>query len=497
MTNFLKQNRPLIIGTLIAVAAMGWALSQYEPRVAASILLSGLTLGALYFLVTSGLSLIFGLMDVLNFAHGLLFMVGAYMGYTLYANPRILLNTLPLVLAVVGGAILARRAAPMLPRIPGGQAARWGLWALAVALLLLGTWGFDLAPLASTGISAGGDVPTAEAQEALGLFAGRLLALAASGLAGGFALAQGQPFVGRSRGPRGLLLGAGLLALALLIAPARIVGEGAILGLSSNLRFVIALVVGAGSGAALGGLIEWSLIRPLYSRPIYQVLVTLGLVLVGTELVKGVWGPTGYYMDTPDFFSQRGDACPSPNLVAWLGDHCASIDVLGRPFPSYRIFIIVLGLIMFAAIAVLLRRSRLGMIIRAGVQDAEMVQALGINVRWVFTLVFALGAGLAALGGVAAAPFIGVNPGIGQEFQLQAFIAVVIGGMGSYGGAAAGALLVGLARAFGDQIVLSGIQLPFMAEAVKFSPSIARASTVLIMALVLLIRPTGLFGKKD
>jgi branched-chain amino acid transport system permease protein len=115
----------------------------------------------------------------------------------------------------------------------------------------------------------------------------------------------------------------------------------------------------------------------------------------------------------------------------------------------------------------------------------------------VFTLVFALGAGLAALGGVAAAPFIGVNPGIGQEFLLQSFISVVIGGMGSYPGAAVGALLVGLARAFGDQLVLSGVQFPGLAAAVKFSPSIARASTVLIMAVVLLLRPAGLFGKKD
>ncbi|NTV65637.1 MAG: branched-chain amino acid ABC transporter permease, partial [Oscillochloris sp.] len=323
-----------------------------------------------------------------------------------------------------------------------------------------------------------------------------LLLLAASGLAGGLALALGQSLASPRASAGGLILSAALVGLALLIAPWRLDGEQAILGLGSNLRFLLALLVGAGSGAALGGLIEWSLIRPLYSRPIYQVLVTLGLVFVGTELVKGVWGPTGYYMDTPDFFSQRGEACPSPNLAAWLRDNCASIDVLGRPFPSYRIFIIVLGLIMFTAIAVLLRRSRLGMIIRAGVQDSEMVQALGINVRRIFTLVFALGAGLAALGGVAAAPFIGVNPGIGQEFQLQAFIAVVIGGMGSYGGAAVGALLVGMARAFGDQIVLSGIQLPFMEQAIKFSPSIARASTVLIMALVLLIKPTGLFGKK-
>jgi branched-chain amino acid transport system permease protein len=152
---------------------------------------------------------------------------------------------------------------------------------------------------------------------------------------------------------------------------------------------------------------------------------------------------------------------------------------------------------MFVAIALLLQRTRLGMIIRAGVQDSEMVQALGINVRRIFTLVFALGAGLAALGGVAAAPFIGLSPNLGQDFLLLAFIAVVIGGMGSYPGAAIGALLVGLARAFGDQLVLSGVHLPGMEDAIKFSPSIARASTVLLMAVVLLVRPAGLFGRKE
>ncbi|NTV65017.1 MAG: branched-chain amino acid ABC transporter permease, partial [Oscillochloris sp.] len=128
MIDALRRNRPLLIGLLIAVAAMGWVLLQYEPKVAASIMLSGLTLGALYFLVTSGLSLIFGLMDVLNFAHGLLFMVGAYMGYTLYANPRILLNTLPLALALVGATMLARRAATFLPHLPAGRWLRWSFW---------------------------------------------------------------------------------------------------------------------------------------------------------------------------------------------------------------------------------------------------------------------------------------------------------------------------------------------------------------------------------
>jgi branched-chain amino acid transport system permease protein len=137
------------------------------------------------------------------------------------------------------------------------------------------------------------------------------------------------------------------------------------------------------------------------------------------------------------------------------------------------------------------------MIIRAGVQDSEMVQALGINVRQVFTFVFALGSGLAALGGVIAAPFLGVYPAMGSSFLLQAFIAVVIGGMGSYPGAAVGTLLLGLARAFGDHFVASGISLPFIETVAKGSPAIARASTVLIMAIVLLVRPAGIFGRKE
>jgi branched-chain amino acid transport system permease protein len=152
---------------------------------------------------------------------------------------------------------------------------------------------------------------------------------------------------------------------------------------------------------------------------------------------------------------------------------------------------------MLIGIVALLRGSRLGMIIRAGVQDSAMVEALGINVRRVFTIVFALGAGLAGLGGVVAAPFLGVYPGMALEFLLQAFIVVVIGGMGSVPGAALGALIVGLARAYGDQVVLTGIQLPFMAEAFTGSPAIARASTVLIMVIVLLLKPTGLLGKKE
>jgi branched-chain amino acid transport system permease protein len=160
-------------------------------------------------------------------------------------------------------------------------------------------------------------------------------------------------------------------------------------------------------------------------------------------------------------------------------------------------FIILLGIVMFIAVALLLKRTRMGMIIRAGVQDSEMVQALGINVRRVFTLVFALGTGLAALGGVAVAPYLGVHPDLGQEFLLFGFIAVVVGGMGSFTGAAAGALLLGFARAFGDLSIRYGIGIPFTDLVWKPPTFIATASAVLLMAIVLLVRPSGLFGKKD
>lgn len=306
-----------------------------------SVLLPGLALGMLYFLVASGLSLIFGLMDVLNFAHGSLFMLGAYIGWTVvtYTDP----------------------ATP----------AHWGL----------------------------------------------------------------------------------------TIA-------------SSNARFLAGLLAATVLVAGLGALLESGLIRPLYARPIYQVLLTLGLVLVLAELVRAVpiWGPLAKSQDKPDWFAQ-------------------SVRIVGnRRFPSYGFFTIGLGAALMLGLVALLRYSRLGLIVRAGVQDSEMVQALGINVRRVFTLIFALGAGLAALGGAVIAPQQGLSPEMGLEFQLAAFIVVVIGGMGSIPGAAVSALLVGLARTLGDTLIVNNSGLP------RWLPS---ASTVLLMALVLLVRPTGLFGSKE
>jgi branched-chain amino acid transport system permease protein len=240
----------------------------------------------------------------------------------------------------------------------------------------------------------------------------------------------------------------------------------------SNGRFIAGILAAVGVVALLGVLLESGLIRPLYARPIYQVLLTLGLVLVLSELVKAVpiWGPLAKSQDKPQWFD-------------W------SVTLIGRRrFPTYGFFMIGLGLATIAGLWALLRFSRLGLIIRAGVQDREMVQALGINVRQVFTLVFAVGAGLAALGGAAIAPQQGLSPEMGLEFQLAAFVVVVIGGMGSIPGAAVGALLLGLARTFGDTLVVNNSGLP------RWLPS---ASMVLLMALVLLLRPAGLFGRKE
>lgn len=482
----------LIVGAMVA---LGYGL--FGPQKATAALLSGLTLAALYFLLGAGLSLIFGLMDVLNFAHGVLFMIGAYVGYTVFGNPRLILNTAPLFLALGAGAAVSTRLARRLPDLT--RSADFLLHSLlpvlAVAVAVWGIRGFPLRPLvAFEPTTAGGAIPTALAQEALPRMLVRLGQMALAGLLLGPALARRRE-VRHTALWRSLLLAFGLATLGLLLLLGRDTLERFLLGLPVDARFLLALIAGALTGAALGALLETSLIRPFYGQPVTQIVLTLGLMFAGAELVKFIWGKEGRPpMAVPSPFAQ---SCRSPNLIAWLTEHCSSIDVLGRAFPTYRLLIIAVGLLILAGVALLLKYSRLGMIVRAGVQDSAMVEALGINVRRVFTTVFALGSALAALGGVVAAPFVGVYPEMGSIFQLQAFIAVVIGGMGSYTGTAVGALVLGLARALGDTLVTTGITLPGMEHALRASPAVARASTVLIMAIVLLVRPAGIFGRKD
>lgn len=224
--------------------------------------------------------------------------------------------------------------------------------------------------------------------------------------------------------------------------------------------FALAMLAGMAAGAVVGGVVEALTIRRVYGNHVAQMLITTGVMLVLTELVKAVWGPNIL-------------ATPVPPALA------GSWEIGGVVVVKYRVFTILVGLLVAAVVHLIITRTRLGMIVRAGVQNAEMVQALGINIRRVFSLVFVAGAALAALGGVMMGPALGsVNPGMGLDNQMLAFIVVVIGGMGSFLGSALGGLLVGLAGSY----------------TAWFYPDASLAVNVLLMAVVLLLKPNGLFG---
>ncbi len=492
---FWEQNSAfvILIVALVVLSVVGWMAMGQKPFVRTT--LSGLTLGALYFMVAAGLTLIFGLMDVLNFAHGALFMIGAYAGWQFYTNPTFLFGLAPLLMALMAGLAATPLLQPLVVAWPVPERWRTGLRVAlilaALALGVIGVLGLDLVGLAETAMVSTmvASDPLAEAtpQEPLARFWFRPVLLLVSGLL--MAVAQARPgdetqVVHRSDVRQGRMMLGGLLLLTIIATLMRESGPILILQMDANLRFLLALVAGALVGAGVGVVMETSLVRPLYVRPFYLVIATSGLAFVLKELIQVLWDPLPYQMDRPPLFAQQGKA---DSILAWFSEHTTTVDILGVTFPSYRLFIIVLGVLMLVGLLLLMRYTRLGMIIRAGVQDREMVEALGINVRRVFTMVFAMGAGLAALGGIGAAPFIPVEPVMGDRFMMQGFITVVLGGMGSTSGAAVGALILGLARAFGDYLALK----------FQLTPAISEASTVIIMAVVLLVRPAGLFGKKE
>ncbi len=495
LQTFWRENSTLLVifGILLVLSLIGWPAMGTQPFVRTT--LSGLTLSALYFMVAAGLTLVFGLMDVLNFSQGSMLMIGAYAGWQFYTNPTFLFGLAPLVIALMAGLSATAVLHPLVQHWPIPPQWRSQIYKLiivvALAVALLALWGVDFRDLAATAMvsSMVAANPLAEAtpQEPLATFWFRPVLLLLAGLL--IAVAQARPgdetkVVHREQARRSGIPLAALVVLTVVATLVRESGPIAVLLMDGNLRFVLALLVGALVGAGLGAVIETTLISPLYVRPLYQIIITMGLAFVIAEIIQVLWDPLPYAMDRPPQFAQPGKA---ENLLAWFRGGNTTVDIVGVTFPSYRLFIIVLGVSMFVGLTLLLKYSRLGMIIRAGVQDREMVEALGINVRRVFTLVFALGTGLAALGGIGAAPFIPVEPVMGDRFLMQGFITVVIGGMGSTTGAAVGALLLGLARAFGDYLALR----------FGLTPAISEASTVIIMAIVLLARPAGLFGRRE
>lgn len=231
----------------------------------------------------------------------------------------------------------------------------------------------------------------------------------------------------------------------------------------TSIGFFAALAVAALVLAILGSIIEITLLRRIYRAPHeFQLLLTFALVFIAGDVVKLIWG-------------REDQSTPMPELLS------GSTEAMGLVFPTYRLFLIVTGLIVAAALWWLLHRTRWGILIRAATNDRDMLGALGTDTRRLFTTVFALGVALAGLGGALAAPIVSVSPGLHVQVIIDAFVVVVIGGMGSVLGALVASLLVGIVNAWGV------LALPGWSVVLTFA----------CMAVVLIVRPWGLFGSQE
>jgi branched-chain amino acid transport system permease protein len=238
----------------------------------------------------------------------------------------------------------------------------------------------------------------------------------------------------------------------------------------------------AGIGAAmlgtalLGALLEVSLLRRLYARDhLAQVLATFALILIANEAVRMIWGAQPVLLNTPDALS-------------------GPVDIGGFFYPSYRLLIIAVGALVAGLLYLLVAKTRVGMWVRAGASNREMTEALGVNVRLLFTAVFAVGAALCALAGALLGPLLAVQVGMGESILILAFVVIVIGGIGSMRGALVGSLLVGLVDTLG-RAVLPSLLREFASPEVAASlgPAIASILIYVLMAAILFWRPEGLF----
>ncbi|MCP4936093.1 MAG: branched-chain amino acid ABC transporter permease [bacterium] len=242
---------------------------------------------------------------------------------------------------------------------------------------------------------------------------------------------------------------------------------GGYIGLSVVRRFDnfwLALIIAPLIVGGLGVIIEYLFLRRLYGthRHLDQVLFTFGLALVASDLIQWNWGA---YVES----------VAPPTLLA------GHIPVFSLTFPIYRLSLIGFGLLLALALWLFLERTRLGAIVRAGVSDAQMVSGLGINIHLVFAGIFALGTALAALAGVVGSPIRPLYPGLDFEILILTLVVVVVGGLGSLQGAFFGSLLIGMADTFGK----------------AYLPEFSLFLIFAVMAVVLLIRPAGLFGLKE
>jgi len=232
-----------------------------------------------------------------------------------------------------------------------------------------------------------------------------------------------------------------------------------VIGLTQS--FWLALIVAPLLVGVVGAVTEMVALRPLYRRePLYGLILTFGLALVFREAVRQIWG---------------GD------MRRILPPFTGSTPLLGMTYPNYRLFLLAAASALLLGIWLFFTRTRAGIVVRAAVQDAEMLDGLGVNVRRVFTLTFAASGALAALAGLLLAPVFTVYPQMGVEFILLAFIVVILGGMGSLGGSVVAAFVIGIAQSL---------------FALWMNPQRVAIAIFGIMIVVLIVRPRGFFGRE-
>src|SRR5579885_314184 len=233
--------------------------------------------------------------------------------------------------------------------------------------------------------------------------------------------------------------------------------------------FLLAIPLGILASMALGIVLDLVALRPLYERSHFdQVLGTFGLILFFNDLVSVVWGPEPHYMPIPDLLS-------------------GSVPLFGGGYPVYRLVITAAGLAVALALYILIARTRIGMLIRAGASNRRMLTGLGVDTRLLFSFVFGLSAAMAGFAGMMTGPLIAVQVNMGDAMLITAFVVIVIGGIASVTGAFVAAILVGVVDTMGRFLLPQWLGF-------SVGPALASMTTYMLMAAVLYWRPHGLFG---
>ena len=248
---------------------------------------------------------------------------------------------------------------------------------------------------------------------------------------------------------------------------------------SATGSFLLGALVAVPGTMLIGIVVDRIALSGLYRRDhLDQVLATFGLVLFFNEAVRIVWGPSPLYFETPQ----------------WLS---GTVELFGFGYAAYRLAIIVVGLAVAAGLYLLIERTRIGMLIRAGASNRAMVSALGVNIGWLNTFIFALGAGLAGLAGAMVGPIMSVQPGMGDPILITTLVVIVIGGIGSIRGAFLGALVVGVVDTVGRTLVPGLLRGALDPEAANtLGPALSSLAVYVLMAVVLALKPDGLFPVK-